>query len=378
LFVAEKPLRILQILRAPIGGLFRHVNDLTRELAARGHEVGIIVDSLASDAQTRVKLDALAPSAALGIHSLPIPRVFGRADVTTPLKIRALAENLGVDVLHGHGAKGGFGARLARMGVKDRVAFYTPHGGVLNYKPSSPSGLVFRLFERFLVPHTDGMIFESGYAQKAFHRTIAVPQVPNPVIYNGLAPAEFVRITPGADAHDFVYIGEFRDLKGITYLLDALVGVKAPNGRPATLIMAGGGPDFEATKTRIAALGLSDRVVLAGVQPARKMLALGRCAVVPSLAESLPYVVLEATAAARPVIATDVGGIKEIFGPTADRLIPAADAEALRKAMQDFMDQPEIAYADMEKRLEFISARFSIERMTDCIEALYRSVMSTG
>jgi glycosyltransferase involved in cell wall biosynthesis len=141
--------------------------------------------------------------------------------------------------------------------------------------------------------------------------------------------------------------------------------------------MAGGGPDFEAAKTRIAALGLGERVVLAGVQPARKMLALGRCAVVPSLAESLPYVVLEAAAAGRPVIATKVGGISEIFGPTALRLVAAADAAALRTAMQDFMDHPEAADSEMKTRLEFIRTRFSIEAMTDDIEALYRKVIET-
>jgi glycosyltransferase involved in cell wall biosynthesis len=377
LFVAGKPLRILQILRAPIGGLFRHVNDLTKELAARGHDVGIVVDSLASDAQTQTKLDGLAPLTTLGIHSFPMPRVFGRGDLTTPGKIRALAKKLDIDVLHGHGAKGGFGARLARIGNKQRVALYTPHGGVLNYRVGSPSGLVFRLLEQALVPHTDALIFESGFAQSAYHRMIAVPTCPAPVIYNGLAPSEFEAIAPSADAHDFVFIGEFREIKGISYLLEAFVGVKAPDGRLATMIMAGGGPDFEATKTHIASLGLAGRVVLAGVQPARKMLALGRCAVVPSLAESLPYVVLEAAAAGRPVIATNVGGINEIFGPTAPSLIASADAAALRTAMQNFMDHPEAADSEMNTRLEFIRTRFSIEAMTNSIEALYRKAIET-
>jgi glycosyltransferase involved in cell wall biosynthesis len=377
LLVAGKPLRILQILRAPIGGLFRHVNDLTKELAARGHDVGIVVDSLASDAQTQTRLDALAPLATLGIHSFPMPRVFGRGDLTTPGKIRTLAGKLNVDVLHGHGAKGGFGARLARIGNKKRVALYTPHGGVLNYRVGSPSGLIFRLLEQALVPHTDGLIFESGFAQSAFHRMIAVPACPGPVIYNGIAPSEFEAIVPSPDAHDFVFIGEFRELKGIFYLLEALVGVRAPDGRRATLIMAGDGPDFEAARTRIETLGLGGRVTLAGVQPARRMLALGLCAVVPSLAESLPYVVLEAAAACRPVIATDVGGISEIFGPTAPRLIASGDAAALRTAMQDFMDHPDAADLEMKMRLEFIRTRFSIEAMTDDIEALYRKVIET-
>ena len=59
--MADEPLRILQILRAPIGGLFRHVNDLTRELAARGHQIGIVADSLTSDSLTAERLKRGSP-----------------------------------------------------------------------------------------------------------------------------------------------------------------------------------------------------------------------------------------------------------------------------------------------------------------------------
>ena len=62
---------------------------------------------------------------------------------------------------------------------------------------------------------------------------------------------------------------------------------------------------------------------------------------VPSRSESLPYVVLEAAAAGIPIIATAVGGIPEIFGPEADRLVPAADAQALATAIADALDDSE-------------------------------------
>src|SRR5690606_13271446 len=124
------------------------------------------------------------------------------------------------------------------------------------------------------------------------------------------------------------------------------------------------------------AMGLEDRVTLLGAQPARATFAKGRCAVVPSLAESLPYVVIEAAAAHLPVIATNVGGIKEIFGPTAPSLVPANDAAALGAAMQAFLDNPQAAEAEMRVRLAHVQAGFSIARMTRSIAALYHG--STG
>ena len=67
--------------------------------------------------------------------------------------------------------------------------------------------------------------------------------------------------------------------------------------------------------------------------PARDAFALGRLLVAPSRAESLPYIVLEAAAAAVPMITTNVGGIPEIFGPQAAGLVAPGDAAALARAI---------------------------------------------
>ena len=85
--------------------------------------------------------------------------------------------------------------------------------------------------------------------------------------------------------------------------------------------------------------------------------------------------VLEAAAAGRPVIATDVGGVREIFGPTAAHLVPPADSAALRVAMQAVLDDPAAAKLEMKTRLKHIRAEFSLERMADSIEALYRQAL---
>lgn len=373
--MAGPPLRLLQILRAPVGGLFRHVGDLTRALAERGHQIGIVVDSLVADGLTAERLHKLEPFAALGIHRLPMPRVVGPGDLTTPVAIRRLADKLAIDVLHGHGAKGGLYARLATLGSR-RAGVYTTHGGVLHFSPRSAQGILFQTFERMLLPITDAVIFESAFARDAFHRLIGRPSCPDPVIHNGLTPAEFDPVVPQADARDFVFIGEFRELKGIHHLLDALVEVKAADGRPATLVMAGSGPDFDRFRDEIRTLGLETRVTLVGVRPARAVLPQGRIAVVPSLAESLPYVVLEAAAAGLPVIATRVGGIPEIFGPTAGSLVPAADTGALRAAMQAALADPDAAQREAQARLAHIRAAFSVARMTEAIEALYRQSLA--
>ena len=56
------PLKILHVLRSPVGGLFRHVVDLARGQAARGHQVGIVADSATGGARAEAAFAALSPS----------------------------------------------------------------------------------------------------------------------------------------------------------------------------------------------------------------------------------------------------------------------------------------------------------------------------
>jgi len=366
----EGGLRILQVMRAPVGGLFRHVADLTRALSANGHAVGLLVDSLTNDGQTESRLEALLPHVALGIHRFAMPRVLGASDVTALLGVRQLARSLDIDVMHGHGAKGGL---YARLGGK-AVTLYTPHGGVLHFSRSALSGRLFHMLERLMMARTGAIIFESAYAQATYAALIGNPTCPARIIHNGLASEEFAPVTPASDAADFVFVGELRQLKGIHVLADALAGVERADGSPATLVMAGDGPDRVEFEAQLARLGLTERVTLLGTQPARPTFALGRVAVVPSLAESLPYVILEAAAARLPVIATRVGGIPEIFGPTAGSLVPPGDADSLRAAMQAALDDPVAAQSEMRARLAYIENRFSLATMTADIEALYRTL----
>ena len=224
---------------------------------------------------------------------------------------------------------------------------------------------------------TAAIIFESQYARATYAALIGEPTCPVEVIHNGLTPDEFVPVPPDADAADFVFVGELRDLKGIHVLVDALAGVTRPDGAPARLLLAGDGPDRAALVEQIARLGLTEQITLPGAQPARAMFARGRIALVPSLAESLPYVVLEAAAARLPVIATEVGGIPEIFGPTAGSLVPAGDVLALRGAMQAALDDPQAVQKAMLERLAHIERYFSLERMAGSISRLYSQLIKS-
>src|SRR5262249_13645840 len=98
----------------------------------------------------------------------------------------------------------------------------------------------------------------------------------------------------------------------------------------------------------------------------------GRILVVPSRAESLPYIVLEAAAAGLPMLATDVGGIPEIFGPHHPLLLPAGDAPKPAHAIGVAPTDPAPTLAGAQTLRERARAGFSIETMVERVMAAYR------
>lgn len=365
-----KSLRVLQVLRAPVGGLFRHVCDLASYLDGQGHQVGVVVDALSYDDESQAKLAKLEPRLKLGVHPIAIPRLFGPQDVIAPFQIRKLISKLNIDVVHGHGAKGGFHARLAALGMRGVKKLYTPHGGALHFSGSSAAGRIFHFLEKSLIPLSDKLIFESEFAAKSYREQIADAGDKGIVIHNGLSEDEFTPVASSGE-FDFVFVGELRDLKGVEYLLRALPQVKKPDGTAPRLLLIGDGPHRAQFEQLSVELGLTAQVEFAGAQPARNGFARADIAVVPSLKESLPYVVMEAIAARKSVIATNVGGIGEIFGPEKSQLIPAADADALAKVMQQHIDGAKGLQKHSNALLAHVGEEFSLEKMAGSISKVY-------
>jgi glycosyltransferase involved in cell wall biosynthesis len=333
-----RPLKIVHCLRAPVGGLFRHVLDLARGQDAAGHEVGIVHDLRSGDTLTGERLGQVVEVCALGIHKVSMHRQIAPSDLAAAFAIRTLCKRLGVDVVHGHGAKGGAFARFAALGTPLR-AIYTPHGGSLHYQRRSPGGFVFLQLEALLSRATDGLIFESEFSRRTYTEKVGAPHCAVRVIHNGVGRDEFTPVAAARDAADFLFVGELRVLKGVDVLLHALGRIR--KDRNATAVVVGDGPDAQRFATLAAELGLGDAVTFAGAMPARQAFALGHALIVPSRAESFPYIVLEAVAAGRALIATNVGGIPEIFGADhSDALVPPGDAGALEAAMRAALDTP--------------------------------------
>jgi glycosyltransferase involved in cell wall biosynthesis len=194
-------------------------------------------------------------------------------------------------------------------------------------------------------------------------------------VRNGIAETEFEPITPRSDATDIVCVGELRPVKAIDVVIEALAALKR-SGRRVSATIAGEGADAAKLQAQACRLGVADQIHFIGHCPARQAFAMGRVFVIPSRAESLPYVVLEAAAAGLPIVATDVGGNPEIFGPQSPQLIPADDIAALIGAITAAIDNPE----EMRRGAQILKTRvrseFSLRAMVECNLAAYREALA--
>jgi glycosyltransferase involved in cell wall biosynthesis len=353
------------------------VRDLAKGQAELGLQVGVICDSETGGEDAARALERLAEFCTLGVARVPMARQIRPSDFKAYRQVKRRASNLDVDVLHGHGAKGGAYARLAARALKRKAkrvgAFYTPHGGSLHHAPTTMTGRMYVKAERRLATLSDGLIFESLFAARRFSDFIGRPSCPVCIVPNGLYPHEFYEPGLADDAADFVFVGELRPLKGVDVMLAALAAQRAVY--PATAVIVGTGPDEAEFKRLAQKLGIEDKVTFAGSLPARTAFARGRCVVVPSRAESFPYVVLEAAAAQMPLIATEVGGIPEIVAGTDTPLIRPGDIGALAQQMRGFLAHPK-PFLDRAIQLQrHVAKRLTVERMTKEIVDFYVSAL---
>jgi glycosyltransferase involved in cell wall biosynthesis len=368
---ARSDLNILHVMRAPVGGLFRHVVDLARGQIASGHRVGLVVDASTGGARAEATLAELAPALALGLSRVAMSRQLGLRDVTACAHVAARIADAAADVVHGHGAKGGAYARLARG--QRAIRAYTPHGGSLHYDWSSPAGFIYLASERLLMRRTDLFLFESAYGRDAFSAKIGAPGARARVAHNGVTATEFAPVAADPQATDLVFVGELRVLKGVDVLIEALA-MLARDGHRITATIVGEGPDRAAFEVAAATQGQAIRFL--GAKPARAAFALGRLLVVPSRAESLPYIVLEAAAAGLPLIATRVGGIPEIYGPDAGDLVPPGDPAALARVIGAAL-RDAAARGSLAQRLQArVRTAFSADAMTAAVLAAYADTLA--
>ena len=174
-------------------------------------------------------------------------------------------------------------------------------------------------------------------------------------------------------------VGNLYPVKGQTYLLKALSKV-AQTIPSVTCLIAGRGELLGALQAEAAQLGIADRVHFLGFrQDIPQLLRQMDIFVLPSLSEGLPLSALEAMAAGKPVVATDVGGTHEaVVDGCTGFLVPPGDPEGLSDKITYLLKNREVAKSFGKAGRNRVAQYFSLEHMTQRYEELYHEAISAS
>ena len=365
-------MRIVYVLTSlGMGGAERQVLALATRMTERGHSVALMV--------LRPKLKQEWPTTLEVVH-LEMRRNFFSV-LAGLVRGRRFLSSFKPDVVHSHSFHANFVARLLKVLVPAPAVVSTVHNV---FEGGRSRMLAYRLTD-WLSRLTTAV---STSAAERFVRLKAVPRHKCVVLTNGIDTAEFCpnaerrgEMRAAMDAREeFVWLtaGRIVPAKDFPNLLRAFGMVRAVSPE-ARLWVAGGAVDDQSNPVKAFVLGGSkgfmDQVRWLGLR--RDMPALMNAAdgfVLASAWEGMPLVVGEAMAMGKPVVATDVGGVRELVGD-AGVIVPAGNSDALAEAMLGLMGK------SVEERQKLgsaarsrIATQFSIEARVVEWESLYRAL----
>ncbi len=364
-----------------LGGVESHVRALSKALAARGHEVTVVTTRHDPSLAEEESMDGFR-----------VVRVKPRAIVMrTPIapKMRASLRALDTDVLHGH-----FPPPLA--------AHYATSVGV---ERGTPSVVTYHCDVE--IASAFGVLMESLYRRSfgastldqatkvvVTTRTYAATSravwrhnpavIPNAVDHRRFHPdvdpsAVRAKLRIGPTELVVLLVSRIEPHKGIEHFVEAARYV------PEARFLVAGDGSLTPTMRRLAStLGVADRIRFLGrVSEAGLPQLYAACDVfvLPSVSrlEAFGIVALEAMATGKAVVVADIPGVREVIedgkeGLLADPVNPQALAKKIRWLLAD----PEARRAMGQRGREKVVASFSVERVTDQIEALYRSIANAS
>ncbi|MFC9792050.1 glycosyltransferase [Streptomyces sp. NPDC057695] len=351
---------VLHAVQPGDGGVARVVIDLVRAQLASGLRV-----SVACPPDTPLAAAVRAEGA--DVHAWRAGRNPGPRLVTETRDLARVIRTVRPALVHAHSAKAGLCARLALRGRIPTV--YQPHAWSFEAVEGTTAALA-RRWERFGARWAHRIVCVS----EAERRTGEAAGVAGDwsVVHNGVDVARFATDgPPGNPAPTVVCVGRLCRQKGQDVLLAAWPAVLAevPTAR---LVLVGDGPDGARLR---AAAGPSVRFTGA-VDDTVPWFRAADVVVLPSRWEGMALAPLEAMAAGRPVVVSDVDGARESLPPAHEPqcLVPPEDPAALATALGRLLGRPELRHRLGREAHEHVLSRFDVRRTGAAVAEVYREL----
>jgi glycosyltransferase involved in cell wall biosynthesis len=385
-----EPIKVLRVIaRLNVGGPALHVSYLARGLDEIGYETTLVAGSIGGDEGS---MEYVAEE--LGVEPVYLPalqrEISPLQDLRAARELLVLIRQLRPDILHTHTAKAGAVGRLAaQLAGRDRpkVVVHTFHGHVLRGYFGPAKTEAFRRLEQGLARTADALIAVS-------------PEVRDDLVALGVAPAEKIvvirlgldldkrlAIVPGAseavraeigvpEGRFLVsWLGRMTEIKRVDELLSAFALLRS-GGADADLLLVGDGPLRPELEALAGALGIRDRCHFMGFRSdVAAVYGASDVVALTSANEGTPVTMIEAQAAGRPVVSTDVGGVRDIVSDgISGFVVPPGDVDAIAERLRVLADDPALRARLGEAGLS-ARERYSVPRLVHDVDVLYRDLL---
>jgi sugar transferase (PEP-CTERM/EpsH1 system associated) len=353
------------VLGLGVGGLEKVVLNLARRTDRRRFETRVLC--LQQGGALRARFEDMG----IPVDSLDLPRL---PKARTLVRLVRWLRQARPDVLHTHNPTPHVFGALAARAAGVPVVVHTKHGR--NY-PDSFRAVAWNRLASWL---SDRIVPVSADAAAVAREVERIRGRKVQVIRNGIDPADFAApagLRPGAGKRA-VHVARLMDLvKDQTTLLRAarLVVDREPGFQ---LTVVGDGPDRARLEALAGELGLGGHVHFLGMRSdVRELLGAADLFVLSSLTEGISLTLLEAMAAGLPVVATEVGGNREVVVPgETGLLVPAGSPAALAEALLALVRDPERARRMGAAGRRRVEDQFSLARMAADYEQLYLALVA--
>ena len=389
--MSSEEIRVLRVIaRLNMGGPAIHVASLAAGLETRGYHTTLVAGSLARGEDSMAFLAERLGVSVVSVAELQ-REVSVLHDARSVLRLAELIRSQRPHILHTHTAKAGAIARAAALlagGARPPVVLHTFHGHVLKGYFDAGRTAFFRQVERTLARASDVLVAVS-------------PEVRDELVELGVAPYEkFVVIRlgiplderlggPGADSDyrrlygippgAFVvgWVGRMTGVKATGAVLE-IVRVARERGVDAVLCMVGDGPDREGLERLAHELGIARHCYFVGYQSdVAGYYRLFDAFLLPSVNEGTPVSAIESLASGTPVVANRVGGVPDVVRDGVDGfLVEPGDAEEAAERLAMLAADPALRARLGESGRARVLARYSVSRLVDDVDRLYRSLLA--
>jgi glycosyltransferase involved in cell wall biosynthesis len=377
----RRPRLLRVITRLNVGGPSRHVLLADRGLQERGWET-LLVHGEVDEGEAEVALEH-NDLPRLRLTSLRRP-IRPTSDAKAIVSLVSVARNYRPDVIHTHLSKAGMLGRLAGMLAYPRARrVHTFHGNLFGQYFGAEATNAIIVAERFLGHRTHLILALSDVQRSELLAHRVAPPDRITIVPLGLDFARFGRIDRpearrrlGIPQAQSVIVTASRmvPIKRLDRLIDAFGVVR--RSHPAHLYLIGDGTDRPAVEARVREAGLDQEVSFIGwVDEVADWYAAADVVALTSDREGTPLALIEAAAAARPVVATDVGGVRDVVvdGQTGF-VVDADDIAAFADRVARLLADPRLA-EQLGAAAPSQSTAFAGQRLIDDLDAVYRKLL---